>query len=95
MSVDRDTVRRIAMLARLSVLEEHLDALSGELNSILTWVEQLDEVDTGGIAPMAAVTRIAPRRRADVVTDGGTAGDILANAPEPRAAFFAVPKVVE
>ncbi len=95
MSVDRDTVRRIAMLARLSVPEDRLDALSGELNNILGWVEQLGEVDTEGVAPMAAVTPMTLRRRADSVTDGGIRQDVLANAPDPLADFFAVPKVVE
>lgn len=95
MSVDRDTVRRIAMLARLSVPEDQLDALAGELNNILGWVEQLGEVDTDGVEPMAAVTPMKLRRRADAVTDGGIAADVLANAPNGHGAFFAVPKVVE
>ena len=95
MSVDRDTVRRVAMLARLGVPEDRLDALSGELNNILGWVEQLREVDTEGVEPLAAVTPMTPRRRADAVTDGGIGEDVLANAPERRGDFFAVPKVVE
>lgn len=95
MSVDKDTVRRIAMLARLSVPEDQLDALAGELNNILGWVEQLGELDTEGVEPMAAVTPMSLRRRADAVTDGGIAQDILANAPNGQGAFFAVPKVVE
>ncbi len=95
MSVDRDTVRRIARLARLEVPEDRLDALSGELSNILGWVEQLREVDTEGVAPMQAVASTAPHRRADVVTDGGVCEDVLANAPDRRGDFFAVPKVVE
>jgi len=95
MSVDEDTVRRIAMLARISVPEDQLEPLSGELNNILGWVEQLGEVDTDGVAPMAAVTPMTLRRRADAVTDGGLADEVLANAPDVASAFFTVPKVVE
>ncbi len=95
MAVDRATVRRIAALARIKVPDGELDTLAGELSNILGWVEQLGEVDTEGVEPMTSVVPMTLRRREDVVTDGGIRDDILANAPERRDGFFAVPKVVE
>ena len=95
MAVDRATVRRIAALARIKVPDGELDKLAGELSNILGWVEQLGEVDTEGVAPMTSVVPMKLRRREDVVTDGGIGDDILANAPQRRDAFFAVPKVIE
>jgi aspartyl-tRNA(Asn)/glutamyl-tRNA(Gln) amidotransferase subunit C len=95
MSVDKDTVRRVAHLARIAVAEEELEPLAGELNSILGWVEQLNEVDVEGVEPMTSVTPMALKRREDVVTDGDRQGDVLLNAPDQREGFYAVPKVVE
>lgn len=95
MSVDRDTVKRVARLARIKVSEEEADALRGELNTILGWVEQLNEVDVEGVEPMTSVTPMAMKKRSDEVTDGGQAGDILANAPATEDGYFLVPKVVE
>lgn len=95
MSVDPDTVRRVARLARIAVKDEEVEPLAGELNEILGWVEQLSEVDVEGVEPMTSVTPMSLKRREDVVTDGDRQGDILANAPETREGFFAVPKVVE
>ncbi len=95
MAVDRDTVARIAALARLGVPEADLDKLAGELGHIIGWVEQLAEVDTAGIAPMASVVDMKLRRRDDAVTDGGIRDKVLANAPESHDGFFVVPKVVE
>lgn len=95
MSVDTETVRRVARLARLAVREEELAPLATELNSILGWIEQLGEVDVDGVEPMTSVTPMALKRRADEVTDGSRRDDILANAPDAREGFFAVPKVVE
>ena len=95
MAIDRATVRRIATLARIKVPDGDLDKLAGELSSILGWVEQLGEVDTEGVEPMASVVPMTLRRREDVVTDGTIADDVLANAPERRGDFFAVPKVIE
>ncbi len=95
MAVDRATVRRIAALARIKVPDGELDKLADELSNILGWVEQLGEVDTAGVEPMTSVVPMKLRRREDVVTDGGIRDDILANAPERRDGFFAVPKVVE
>ena len=95
MSLDKSTVARIAHLARISVPEEELDALAGELNNILGWVEQLSEVDTENVAPLASVTAQKLPWRKDEVTDGGIAEKITGNAPDPSGPFFAVPKVVD
>ena len=95
MSVDADTVRRIAHLARVAVPESDVEHLRGELNVILAFVEQLQEVNIDGIAPMTSVTPMAMKKRADVVTDGGIADDIVKNAPQSHDNFFLVPKVVE
>jgi len=95
MAVDRDTVTRIARLARLQVPEGDLDTLAGELSNIIGWVEQLEEVDTDGVAPMASVANMKLRWRKDEVTDGGIPEKVTANAPEAQNGMFAVPKVVE
>ena len=95
MSVDADTVRRVAKLARIAVSEEELDGLAGELNGILTWVEQLGEVDVDGVEPMTSVTPMRLKRRQDVVTEGGDPSRPLSNAPESQEGFFVVPKIVE
>ncbi|MEM7546911.1 MAG: Asp-tRNA(Asn)/Glu-tRNA(Gln) amidotransferase subunit GatC [Pseudomonadota bacterium] len=95
MSVDKDTVRRMAHLARIEVQEADLEPLAGELNTILAFAEQLAEVDVDGVAPMTSVTPMALKRRTDEVTDGNIQDKILQNAPDAREGFFAVPKVVE
>ena len=95
MSIDTDTVRKVAHLARIAVSEDELEPLAAELNAILGWVEQLAEVDVTGVEPMTSVTPMALKRRADQVTDGNRQADILANAPDAREGFFTVPKVVE
>ncbi|HEX3066235.1 MAG TPA: Asp-tRNA(Asn)/Glu-tRNA(Gln) amidotransferase subunit GatC [Dongiaceae bacterium] len=95
MSLDRAAVRHIATLARIRVSDEQADALVGDLGAILAWVEQLGEVDTSGVEPMASVVARNLPRRADEVSDGGKPEAILANAPEPSHGFFTVPKVVE
>lgn len=95
MSIDTDTVRKVAHLARIAVREDELAPLAAELNTILGWVEQLGEVDVAGVEPMTSVTPMALKRREDVVTDGNRQADILANAPDAREGFFTVPKVVE
>ena len=105
MSLDKDTVARIARLARLNVPDEELTPLAGELSGIMAWIEQLNEVDTTGIEPMSSVSDVTLPLRADKVTDGGIAGKILANAPggavyidpteKNAGGFFTVPKVVE
>lgn len=95
MSLDKATVAGIAHLARIDVPEERLEALAGELNNILGWIEQLGEVDTEGVAPMTSVVEMDLPRRDDVVSDGGYRDRVLANAPQPEEGFFAVPKVIE
>ncbi|ALG89615.1 MAG: Asp-tRNA(Asn)/Glu-tRNA(Gln) amidotransferase subunit GatC [Pseudomonadota bacterium] len=95
MSIDIDTARRVAHLARISVDENDLPALAGELSQILTFMEQLNEVDIDGVEPMTSVTPMRLKRREDVVTDGNMQDKILSNAPDAREGFFAVPKVVE
>lgn len=95
MSVDTETVRRVAKLARIAVREDELEPLAGELNTILDWVEQLGEVDVEDVEPMTSVTPMVLKQRADEVTDGDRQADILLNAPDAREGFFAVPKVVE
>ncbi len=95
MSIDQTTVARIAHLARLKVPLEEQQQVAGELSKILDWVAQLNEVDVTGIEPLTNVNDMALRLRDDVVTDGGKAEDILANAPSKTADFFTVPKVIE
>lgn len=95
MTIDIDTARRVAKLARIAVAEADLAAVAGELSGILGFMAQLNEVDVTGIEPMTSVTPMRLKRRADVVTDGGYPAQILANAPDAREGFFAVPKVVE
>lgn len=95
MSVDSDTVRRVAHLARIAVAEGELESLRGELNAILAFVEQLAEVDVGGVEPMTSVTPMAMKMRDDQVGEGGVPDAIIANAPAHEHHFFLVPKVVE
>ena len=95
MSVDAATVRRIAHLARIAVSEEEVPHLQGELNAILAFVEQLSEVNIGGVEPMTSVTPMEMKKRPDVVNDGEIADDIVRNAPATEGHFFLVPKVVE
>ena len=95
MSVDADTVRRIAHLARIAVTDAEVPHLQGELNAMLAFVEQLSEVNIEGVEPMTSVTPTAMKKREDVVTDGGIAEDIVKNAPATEDHFFLVPKVVE
>lgn len=95
MSVDSDTVRRIAHLARIRLPEERVEPMREQLNTILAFVEQLDEVDTEGVEPMTSVVETTMRLRADAITDGNKADDVVANAPSSEDGFFMVPKVVE
>jgi aspartyl-tRNA(Asn)/glutamyl-tRNA(Gln) amidotransferase subunit C len=95
MSVDADTVRRIAHLARIAVAEDEVEHLKGELNAILAFVEQLSEVNVEGVEPMTSVTPMDMKKRADEVTDGSIPDDIVRNAPATEGHFFLVPKVVE
>ena len=95
MSVDRDTVAKIARLARIRVAEDQLEPLAGELSNILGWIEQLSELDTEGVAPMTSVVKMRLALRDDVVTDGDRRDEVTANAPEGAYGFYSVPKVVE
>ena len=95
MSVDKDTVRRIARLSRLALDEKRVEPMVQELNGILAWVEQLKEVDIEGIAALTSVVEQRLKMRDDVVTDGGNADALMSNAPGGEDHFFVVPKVVE
>jgi aspartyl-tRNA(Asn)/glutamyl-tRNA(Gln) amidotransferase subunit C len=95
MAIDVATVRKVARLAHIRLDEARLEPLAHELSGILTWIEQLNEVDVEGVAPMASAVDLKLPMREDVVTEGGDAALILANAPASRGGFFVVPKVVE
>jgi aspartyl-tRNA(Asn)/glutamyl-tRNA(Gln) amidotransferase subunit C len=95
MSVDKDTVRRIAKLARLAVPDENLAPMADALNGIFNWVEMLNEVNVEGVPAMTSVVAQKLKWRPDAVTDGGNAQALMANAPEHEGTFFVVPKVVE
>jgi aspartyl-tRNA(Asn)/glutamyl-tRNA(Gln) amidotransferase subunit C len=95
MAIDAATVKKVARLARIRVADAELEPLAGELSTILAWIEQLNEVDTGGVAPMASTEAVSLPQRDDVVTDGGDPAVVLANAPKSDRNFFVVPKVVE
>ncbi len=95
MAVDKDTVARIAKLARIRITEDQQEAMAGELTEILNWVEQLSELDTEGVEPMTSVVEMSLPQRQDQISDGDCADKVLANAPEGAHGFFAVPKVVE
>lgn len=95
MSVTKDDVRKVARLSRIAVPEERLETLAGELSGIMGWIEQLNEVDIDGVAPMTSVVAAQLPLRDDVVTDGGIPEQVLANAPKSEEGFFVVPKAVE
>ena len=95
MSIDAATVRRVAHLARIKTPEDRLEPLAVELNGILNWIEQLNEVDVDGVEPMTSIVHQPLRLREDVVTDGGKVDLVLSNAPKSADGFFVVPKVVE
>ncbi len=95
MSVTPDDVRRIARLARIAAPEDRLQELAGELNDILAWIEQLNEVDVTGVEPLSSAVDVALPLRRDKVTDGDMPDKVLANAPKAEGGFFVVPKVVE
>ena len=95
MSIDTETAARVAKLARIKVEDDQLPALAQEFSNILAFIEQLNEVDVEGVAPMVSVTPMRLTRRVDAVSDGGMPEKVLANAPDAREGFFAVPKVVE
>ena len=95
MAIDAATVRKVARLARIAQPEETLEKLAGELNGIMSWIEQLAEVDTDGVEPMTSAVHVALPMRDDVVTEGGDPEVVLSNSPKRVGNFFVVPKVVE
>ena len=95
MAIDAATVKKVASLARIREPEERLEPLAKELNAILQWIDQLAEVDTEGVEPMASAVAVKLPMREDVVTEGGDPARVLSNAPLARNNFFVVPKVVE
>ncbi|MBH68111.1 MAG: Asp-tRNA(Asn)/Glu-tRNA(Gln) amidotransferase GatCAB subunit C [Rhodospirillaceae bacterium] len=95
MSLDISTVRRVAQLARIEIDEDQLNVTAEELNNIFSWIQQLEEVETGGVEPLASVTGHKLPMRPDSVSDGGYPEKVLDNAPDRAENFFAVPKVVE
>ena len=95
MAIDAATVRKVARLARIAEPEDKLEPLAKELSGILSWIEQLNEVDTNGVEPMTTSVETKLPMRDDVVTDGGDPAKVLANAPKENRGFFVVPKVVE
>jgi aspartyl-tRNA(Asn)/glutamyl-tRNA(Gln) amidotransferase subunit C len=95
MAIDVAAIKKVASLARIHESDARLEALAGELNDIIAWIEQLNEVDTDGVEPMTSVVDAKLPRRDDVVTEGGDVDRILANAPKRERGFFIVPKVVE
>ncbi len=95
MSIDKNTVRKVAALAHIEMSDTEIDKMTPKLNGILTWIEQLQAVNTDGVEPLANVANIELKLRVDAVTDGNCQDKILANAPEEVGGFFVVPKVVE
>lgn len=95
MSIDEQTVRKVARLSRIAITDEEAKQRTADLDGILNWIEQLAEVDTEGVEPLANVADITLHLREDVINDGGDAHKVLANAPEETQGFYVVPKVVE
>jgi aspartyl-tRNA(Asn)/glutamyl-tRNA(Gln) amidotransferase subunit C len=95
MAIDAATVRKVAHLARIKTPDDRLEPLAAELNGIMAWIDQLNEVDVDGVEPMTSNVAQALRLREDVVTDGGKVGAVLSNAPQSADGFYVVPKVVE
>ena len=95
MSIDKETAARVAYLARIRVEDADLPKLAEEFSAIMGFIEQLNEVDVEGVEPMTSVTPMRLKRRKDIVNDGNQPEKIMANAPDAREGFFAVPKVVE
>ena len=95
MAIDAETVRKVAYLARIKTAEDRLEPLAGELNGIMAWIDQLNEVDVAGVEPMTSNVAQPLRLRDDVVTDGARVEAVLSNAPQSADGFYVVPKVVE
>ena len=95
MSMDKETVRKVASLANIEMNEDELERAAVQISGILGWVEQLGAVDTANVEPLANVANIELRLRRDEVSDGDCQDKVLANAPEQTQGFFVVPKIVE
>ena len=95
MAIDAATVRKVAKLAHIRMAEEQLEPVAQRLDGIMRWIEQLNEVDTDGVEPMSSSEAVSLPLREDVVSEGGDAAKVLANAPKADRGFFVVPKVVE
>jgi len=95
MSIDKDTVRKVANLANIAMSEDEIERMAPQISSIIQWVEQLGEVNTDEVEPLANVVNIELNLRPDVVNDGNCVAEVLANAPDESQGFFGVPKVVE
>jgi aspartyl-tRNA(Asn)/glutamyl-tRNA(Gln) amidotransferase subunit C len=95
MAIDAATVRKVAHLARIKTPDDRLEPLAGELNAIMAWIDQLNEVDVAGVEPMTSNVAQPLRLREDVVTDGARVVAVLSNAPQSADGFYVVPKVVE
>jgi aspartyl-tRNA(Asn)/glutamyl-tRNA(Gln) amidotransferase subunit C len=95
MAIDAETVRKVAHLARIKTPDDRLEPLAGELNGIMAWIDQLNEVDVVGVEPMTSNVAQPLRLRDDVVTDGAKVEAVLSNAPQSADGFYVVPKVVE
>tara|TARA_Y100001970_G_scaffold294331_1_gene450838 strand:+ start:147973 stop:148260 length:288 start_codon:yes stop_codon:yes gene_type:complete len=95
MGIDKATVLRISRLARIQLDEQGIDSIAKDLDSIINWVEQLNEVNTKGITPMTSVVDVTLPKREDLVTDAASREDLLSNAPDSEEGFFVVPKVIE
>ncbi len=95
-SIDEKTVRKVAKLARIALPEERVAPMAAELNGIMAWIEQLNEVNVDGVEPMtSAVEGLSLPMREDIVTDGNNPDRVLKNAPKSEDGFYVVPKVVE
>lgn len=95
MSIDKETVAKVGRLARIKLTDEELDKYAPQLSKIISWIEQLGEVDTDNVEPLPSPVDISLRLREDKITDGGYQEDVLTNAPEQMEGFYVVPKVVE
>ena len=95
MTLDKNTVKKVAHLARVEVSDDHAESLALELSKILDWVEQLSEVNTEDVKPMMSPVEMPYHQRDDMVNDGNIRENLMKNAPEHQAGFFVVPKVIE
>ena len=95
MPIDKDTVKHISKLARISLEEKKIDSLSKDLTSIMKFIENLNKLNTDKIEPLSSIINASLKSRKDVVKDGEIRDQILKNSPEKNDEFFVVPKVIE